>query len=93
MKKFTADFETIVSETDCRVWAYATCQIGDVTNFKYGNNIENTASLTLSSVGRVSIPDGVFNFNPLAVPDITLTYSSEKKFLLNIEKEYMMWKE
>ena len=23
MRKFTADFETNVSETDCRVWAYA----------------------------------------------------------------------
>ena len=41
MKKFTADFETNVSESDCRVWAYAICQIGDVTNFTYGNNIED----------------------------------------------------
>ena len=41
MKKFTADFETNVSEDDCRVWAYATCEIGNVDNFKYGNNIED----------------------------------------------------
>ena len=41
MKKFTADFETNVSEDDCRVWAYATCEIGNVENFKYGNNIED----------------------------------------------------
>lgn len=41
MKKFTADFETIVSEDDCRVWAYATCEIGNVNNFKYGNSIED----------------------------------------------------
>lgn len=41
MKKFTADFETIVSETETRVWAYALCEIGNVNNFIYGNNIED----------------------------------------------------
>ena len=40
-KKFTADFETTVSVTDCRVWAYALCEIGNVDNFIYGNNIED----------------------------------------------------
>lgn len=28
MRKFTADFETTVDENDCRVWAYAICEIG-----------------------------------------------------------------
>ena len=41
MRKFTADFETNVSETDCRVWAYALCEIGNTDNFIYGNNIED----------------------------------------------------
>lgn len=41
MRKFTADFETIVDESDCRVWAYAICEIGNVDNFIYGNNIED----------------------------------------------------
>ena len=41
MKKFTADFETNVNENDCRVWAYAICEIGNVDNFIYGNNIED----------------------------------------------------
>lgn len=40
MRKFTADFETNVSETDCRVWAYALCEIDNTDNFIYGNNIE-----------------------------------------------------
>ena len=35
MKKFTADFETNVSETDCRVWAYALCEIGNTDNFNW----------------------------------------------------------
>lgn len=41
MIKFTADFETNVSETDCRVWAYALCEIGNPNNFIYGNCIED----------------------------------------------------
>ena len=33
MRRFTADFETNVSETDCRVWAFALCEIDDINNF------------------------------------------------------------
>lgn len=40
-KKFTADFETTTDEKDCRVWAYALCEIGNIDNFIYGNNIED----------------------------------------------------
>ena len=41
MRKFTADFETNVDEFDCRVWAYALCEIGNTDNFIYGNNIKD----------------------------------------------------
>ena len=41
MKCFTADFETTTDANDCRVWAYAICEIGNVDNFQYGNNIES----------------------------------------------------
>lgn len=41
MRKFTADFETTVDEFDCRVWAYSICEIGNVNNFIYGNNIDD----------------------------------------------------
>lgn len=40
MRKFTADFETNVNEYDCRVWAYALCEIGNINNFIYGNSID-----------------------------------------------------
>lgn len=40
-KKFTADFETTTDEEDCRVWAYALCEVGNIDNFIYGNNIED----------------------------------------------------
>lgn len=41
MKKFTADFETTTDPNDCRVWAYALCEIGNPDNFIYGNSIED----------------------------------------------------
>ena len=41
MRKFTADFETNVNENDCRIWAYATFEIGSEDNFSYGNNMED----------------------------------------------------
>lgn len=41
MKRFTADFETNVNENDCRVWAYAICEIGNPDNFIYGTHIED----------------------------------------------------
>ena len=38
---FSADFETTTDENDCRVWAYALCNIDDPTDFRYGNSIED----------------------------------------------------
>lgn len=41
MKKFTADFETCVWLYDeTFVWAWAVCEIGNESNFVYGNNID-----------------------------------------------------
>ena len=41
MNKFTADFETITREEDCRVWAWAVSEIGNYENTLYGNDIES----------------------------------------------------
>ena len=41
IRQFTADFETNVNEKDCRVWAYALCEIGDTDNFIYGNSMDD----------------------------------------------------
>ena len=38
---YTADFETTTDPNDCRVWAYAICNIDDVNNIEYGNDIED----------------------------------------------------
>lgn len=41
MSKFTADFETTTDPKDCRVWAYALCEIGNTNNFIYGNSMDD----------------------------------------------------
>lgn len=37
----TADFETITDPNDCRVWAWAVCEIGNPEYFQHGNSIES----------------------------------------------------
>ena len=41
MKRFSCDFETTTDADDCRVWAFACCEIGNSDNFFYGNCIED----------------------------------------------------
>lgn len=38
---YTADFETTTDENDCRVWAWAVCEIGNPDFFDYGNSIDD----------------------------------------------------
>lgn len=38
-RKFACDFETTTDPNDCRVWAYALCEIGNPDNFIYGKDI------------------------------------------------------
>lgn len=37
----SADFETTTNELDCRVWAWAVCEIGNPDYFQYGNDINS----------------------------------------------------
>lgn len=39
-KCYTADFETTVDMEDCRVWAAATCEIGNTGNIERGTDIQ-----------------------------------------------------
>lgn len=41
MRIFTADFETTTDPDDCRVWAYAVCDVRDTDFVVYGNSIED----------------------------------------------------
>ena len=38
---YVADFETTTNADDCRVWAWGLCEIGNISNFIYGNNISS----------------------------------------------------
>ena len=40
MKAYTADFETTTDETDCRVWAFAVCDVDSPEDYLVGNSIE-----------------------------------------------------
>lgn len=44
MIAYTADFETTTDEKDCRIWAYALCNIEDPTEFHYGTTFEEFMS-------------------------------------------------
>lgn len=37
---YASDFETTTLLEDCRVWAYGICEIGNPSNFIYGNTLE-----------------------------------------------------
>lgn len=41
MDRWTADFETTTDKNDCRVWAYALCNINAPDTFLYGTNIDD----------------------------------------------------
>ena len=38
--EYCADFETTTNPDDCRVWAWAVCEIGNPNNFHYGNSLD-----------------------------------------------------
>lgn len=38
---YTADFETTTDLDDCRVWAWAVCEVSNTENIKYGNSIKS----------------------------------------------------
>ena len=39
--QFSCDFETTTVENDCRVWAFACSEIGNIDNFIYGNSLDD----------------------------------------------------
>lgn len=51
MNEYTADFETTTSISDCRVWAYAVCNISNHEEFDYGNSIEDFITWCIKHTG------------------------------------------
>lgn len=67
MRSFTADFETTTDLEDCRVWAYALCDIDNIDNVLYGNSIEDFMALL------ETLPDCRVYFHNLAF-DVTFIF-------------------
>ena len=40
MKYYVADFETTTKEDDCRVWAFAICEVGNIDNITIGRTLD-----------------------------------------------------
>lgn len=60
LKTYTADFETTTELDDCRVWAWAICDVADTNNVIYGNSIETFFSVI------AALPDCKIYFHNLA---------------------------
>ena len=41
MREYVADFETTTNEKDCRVWAFAVCEVGNKQNVTIGTTLED----------------------------------------------------
>lgn len=89
MGLYSADFETTTDPNDCRVWAWAICEIGHHDSLVYGNTIE-TFIAYCSELGEASTIyfhnlrfDGEFILSYLLKNDYTHTTNkkiNEKEF-------------
>lgn len=64
MRKLTADFETTTDIDDCRVWAWAICEIGEVENFYTGNDIDSFMEFVQTEIhnGKYYFHNAKFDF-------------------------------
>ena len=60
MASYVADFETTTDPTDCRVWAYAICEVGNKDNIKTGTTIDDFMNLC-----RISVENDLIYFHNL----------------------------
>lgn len=60
MASYVADFETTTDPTDCRVWAYAICEVGNKDNIKIGTTIDDFMNLC-----RISVENDLIYFHNL----------------------------
>lgn len=77
VRRFTADFETTTDEKDCRVWAYALCNIDDTDEFIYGNSIDDFFDFCCESKGNLKIWFHNLKFDSAFLLDYLFTHSFE----------------
>ena len=53
VKRYSCDFETTTNEEDCRVWAVGICEIGNIENFIYYNNISDFINWCENNTGSI----------------------------------------
>ena len=85
---FTADFETTTDIDDCRVWAYAICEIGDTNNFIYGNSIEGFIDFTKEKQNGFFLAIDILCQNDLISENILLKAENEKPFVIPELREW-----
>lgn len=82
--KYTADFETTTNVKDCRVWAWALCEINDKNTIKMGIDIESF----IASIKKLRSPTLYFHnlkFDGYFIVDYLL--KNGFKFVEKLEKE------
>ena len=72
---YAADFETTTDPNDCRVWAYALCNIDDPDEFIYGNNIEEFFDFCAESKENLKIWFHNLKFDSAFILYYLLTHS------------------
>lgn len=50
---YAADFETTTDIDDCRVWAWAVCEVGNYDNFRYGVTINELMDMCKKDKGNI----------------------------------------
>lgn len=55
MTNYVADFETTTREEDCRVWAYAICEVGNIDNIVIGTTIDEFMSWCRKQKSNVNV--------------------------------------
>lgn len=75
MKRFSCDFETTTDPDDCRVWAFACCEIGNSDNFFYGNSIEDFIEWCANPKENVTCYFHNLRFDGSYICDYLLTHS------------------
>lgn len=82
---FTGDFETTTDIDDCRVWAWALCEIGNTENFLYGNSIDSLMKLLFSFKDKVTVYFHNLKFDG----EFIIYWLFKNNYKFNSERKYL----
>ncbi len=94
-KKYSCDFETTTDPNDCRVWAYGYMEIGNTSNYKIGNSIDDFMAWALKCQGDLYFHnlrfDGEFIVNWLLKNGYTWNKDGDKNTFNTIISSMGQW--